>query len=422
MQQDAPTAHPGEFARGWRLLLSATLGVGLGLSPLPFYTTGVFVAPLSHEFGWTTAQVLSGISGTAIGAILAAPAAGLLADRFGVRPVALASCGLYGLSWFLLSLTRGSLTLFVATYALVAIAGAGTLPLTWTRPINSRFVVHRGLALGVALFATGLFGAAAKIYARFLIAHFGWRAAYAGIGLLPLCISLPVAILFFHDIAPAARSFQAIPQAGKSFTAALMDRRFWTLALALLCTAFALGGPIPNLERLLATRGLAPDQAVLAASFIGYGVVLGRIGGGWCLDHVWAPLVGCVILAVPALALLLLAGQGPLGLPAGAAAIAMLGVSVGSEYDLMAFLTARYFGMRGYSAIYGVLYGFFSIGSGFAPSIIGHSYDLHGSYGPILRLAALLTVLGAALLLTLGRYPSITPKPPKASPHPPPIP
>jgi predicted MFS family arabinose efflux permease len=400
------TPQGGEFARGWKLLLSATLGVGLGLSPLPFYTSGVFVAPLSHAFGWTTAQVLSALIGTTLGAAAAAPFAGYAADRFGVRRIALTSCTLYALSWLLLTFTNGSLLVFDASWAVVGIVGTGTLPLTWTRPVSSQFVVNRGLALGIALFATGLFGALVKLYAGFLIGHFGWRAAYAGIGLLPLCISLPVAICFFHDDAAPQMPELRRETAGISLRGALADRRFWTLGITLICSAFALGGPIPNLERLLGTHGFAPATAVLLASFIGYGVVVGRIGGGWLLDRVWAPLVGFVLLAAPAVGLLALASTQTVAFAPAAGSIFLLGISVGSEYDLIAYMTARYFGIRSYSAIYGVLYGFFTLGSGFAPSIFGHSFDVSGTYAHVLHAAAGLTFLGALLLLTLGRYPN----------------
>jgi predicted MFS family arabinose efflux permease len=399
------TPQGGEFARGWKLLFSATLGVGLGLSPLPFYTSGVFVAPLSHAFGWSTAQVLSALIGTTLGAAAAAPFAGYAADRLGVRRVALTSCVLYSFSWLLLTFTNGSLLLFDASWAVVGIVGTGTLPLTWTRPVSNRFIVNRGLAFGIALFATGLFGAVVKLYAGFLIGHFGWRTAYAGIGLLPLCISLPVAICFFHDIPPTEAQEVQPETTGTSLAGALADRRFWTLGVTLICSAFALGGPIPNLERMLGTHGFAPSTAVLLASFIGYGVVVGRVGGGWLLDRVWAPLVGFVLLAAPAVGLMALASTQALGFAPAAGSIFLLGMSVGSEYDLIAFMTARYFGMRSYSAIYGLLYGFFTLGSGFAPSIFGHSFDMSGTYAHVLHAAAGLTFLGALLLLTLGRYP-----------------
>ena len=45
MEQD------GEFKRGWPVLAAAAVGVGLGLSPLPYYTIGVMIPPLLQEFG-----------------------------------------------------------------------------------------------------------------------------------------------------------------------------------------------------------------------------------------------------------------------------------------------------------------------------------------------------------------------------------
>jgi hypothetical protein len=116
--------------------------------------------------------------------------------------------------------------------------------------------------------------------------------------------------------------------------------------------------------------------------------------------------VGFVLLAAPAVGLMVLAGTQTLGFAPAAGSIFLLGMSVGSEYDLIAFMTARYFGIRSYSAIYGVLYGFFTLGSGFAPSIFGHSFDVAGTYAHVLHAAAGLTLLGALLLLTLGRYPN----------------
>lgn len=41
-----------EFRRGWPVLLAATLGAAAGLSSIPFYSLGTFIAPLQVEFGW----------------------------------------------------------------------------------------------------------------------------------------------------------------------------------------------------------------------------------------------------------------------------------------------------------------------------------------------------------------------------------
>jgi predicted MFS family arabinose efflux permease len=91
-----------------------------------------------------------------------------------------------------------------------------------------------------------------------------------------------------------------------------------------------------------------------------------------------------------------------------AISIVLIGFAAGVEYDLMAFLVARYFGLKSYGAIYGTLYGFFALGAGIGPVVFGRAFDATGSYdGPLMQ-AVLMLIGGAALLLTLGRYRQFT--------------
>jgi len=152
----------GEFRRGWPVVLAAFLGIGLGLSPLPFYTMGVFAPHFAREFGWSTAQIMAGLTVTTVSVLGSAPLVGLLPVRFGVRRVALTSLVLFSLAFMSLALSSGSLVQFDVTWAAVAVLGAGTLPMTWTPAVNDLFEVRKGLALGVSLMGTGLFGFLAK--------------------------------------------------------------------------------------------------------------------------------------------------------------------------------------------------------------------------------------------------------------------
>ena len=189
-----------EFRYGWGVVLAAALGIGLGMSPLPFYTIGVFAGPLSKEFGWQQGQIMAALPILTLGALVMAPLTGWIADRFGVRRVALTSVVLFSLCMMGFALGTGSLKLFYLNWLLVAFLGAGTLPITWTRAVNRWFHDRRGLALGFALVATGFFGANAKLFANWLIEAYGWRTAYIGVGLLPLVITLPVAWWLFRDV------------------------------------------------------------------------------------------------------------------------------------------------------------------------------------------------------------------------------
>jgi MFS family permease len=60
--------------------------------------------------------------------------------------------------------------------------------------------------------------------------------------------------------------------------------------------------------------------------------------------------------------------------------------------------------MRSYTAIYGVLYFFFSVGAGLGPLMFGWSFDRNGNYQAILAAAFVALMAGGLALLTLGRY------------------
>ena len=85
------TSQFREFRYGWPVVLASTFGISLGMSPLPFYTIGVFAQPLAEEFGWGIDQIMLGLVPFCVVTVISAPMAGYLSDRYGVRKVALIS-------------------------------------------------------------------------------------------------------------------------------------------------------------------------------------------------------------------------------------------------------------------------------------------------------------------------------------------
>ena len=402
----------GEFRKGWPVVLSSMLGIALGLSPLPFYTIGVFAPHLTKAFGWHQGQIMGGLTVTTLMVVWAGPAVGWLATRWPVRRVALASLLLLSLAFMSLGLSSGSLAQYYITFAAIAVLGAGTLPITWTKAVNHRFDRRKGLALGISLMGTGLFGFFSKGYCAWLIARFGWRGGFVGVGLLPLVIALPVALALFHDTGPIpdGTGAPALRDGGMSVGEVLRDRRFWTMASGFLIVAFSLAGPAPNLEKILTLAGLPPATIVGLTSLIGLSALTGRLIGGWLIDRLWAPGVAFVILSAPALSCWLLAGA-VLTPTVAACAISLIGFALGVEYDLLAFFIARYFGMRSYTAIYGILYVFFSLGAGFGPLVFGLDFDRHGNFHLSLLAAVMVLLITGALFLTLGKYRTFAPQP-----------
>ena len=402
-----------EFSYAWRVVLASAVGIGLGLSPIPVYTLGVFALPLAQEFGWGIDKVMLALPVLTICALLMAPLVGLLVDKVGVRKVAITSVFTFSLSLMLHALNPGSYTYFLLMWVVVAVCGIGTLPITWTRAINHWFHDCRGLALGSALVATGLFGIVAKLYVAGMIDAYGWRAAFVGLGFLPLLIALPIAWFFFKDVSDPSIPKDKVPamvtdaanhlQQGHTVKAAFLDWRFWLLCVCFVVISFGVGGTIPNMENLMGSKGFERGDAILLASLIGYSVMVGRIAGGYLIDRFWAPLIALGLLILPAISCYLLI-QPSYTFTIAAIAVLLIGLAAGAEQDLMAFLVARYFGMKSYGVVYGCMYGAFALGAGMGPYVFGRAFAQTGTYDNMIMIAGIGFVCGSIPLLLLGKY------------------
>lgn len=475
-------SEQSEFKRGWPIVAAAAFGIGLGISPLPFYTIDVMVEPLGKEFGWSRGEVFSAVAIWALSALVTAPLIGMMTEKLGARRIALWSLLLFSLAMMGLALNNGNQALYLALWTIMAVAGAGTFPVVLTKPVNNWFDKRRGLALGVALITTGIFGSLSKAYAQYFVDAYGWRMAYVAIGALPLTIALPFALLALRDVDDRpyqeaaisklkplllgisllgtlalvyfslqffwpqflidgwqlqyamAFAFMAIvlavvigalfirfdltipymeagsagiTQLGLSLKETLRTWRFWLLAICFLLISYAIGAMIPSIVPLLGSKGYTTAEAVSLATLIGLAVFVGRLLGGYLIDRIWAPLVAFVLLSLPALSLLLL--RGDVTHTEATIAILMIGFGAGVEYDFLAFLVSKYFGMKSYSSVYGALYAFFAAGAGVGPSIINNLADVHG-WDFTLLTAAIALIAGTIPLLALGKYRDFSPR------------
>lgn len=182
-------------------------------------------------------------------------------------------------------------------------------------------------------------------------------------------------------------------------------RAFWLMIAILIPISFASAAPFPNMENILHSVHVGTEAVIELTAWVGAMMVFGRLVGGWIMDRFRAPLVGAVFL--------LGAGGGSwlLARPAvtdaeAYAAISLLGMAAGLEGGLISFLSARYFGVRHYGAIYGLMLGIFAVGAAAGPGLFGYAYDRLGSYMLILKICAWLFGLAAALLLLMGPYPA----------------
>jgi predicted MFS family arabinose efflux permease len=400
-----------ELRRGWLLILSACAGVICSSIVLPYYSIGALVVPVTEEFGWTRAQFQAAILFSAGVGALIAPLVGVLGDRFGSRALALP--GLVGLSLgFLIAASmNGQLWMLYFAYGGMALLGAGTIPVTWTKAITTNFFRRRGLALGLTLTGTGICASIVPHYAVWLVDAYGWRTAYVGLAMLPLLFAGPIVFIGFRpreDLAPVAAGEKANKerhqlQWGLTLGEAVRGYRFWVMMLSVLTVYMAFSGISPNLIPALTDEGFSSSEAASVLSVFGVSIIIGRVAVGYLVDRFWAPGVAMVAMLLPVAGCLLLIGVQSITIAAVAAFL--IGFAAGAELDLMSFLAARYFGLQHYAKIYSILYASLAVCSGTAPMLFARVYDVTDNYDFGFYVAAGLFALGALIILTLGPYP-----------------
>jgi MFS family permease len=120
------------------------------------------------------------------------------------------------------------------------------------------------------------------------------------------------------------------------------------------------------------------------------------------LDRFFAPRVAALIFAGAAAGIALLRIAYSPG-PAFAAAF-LIGLAMGAEGDVMPYLTSRYFGLRCFGEICGIVFAGFSLAGGLGPYLMGAAYDANRSYALPLLLFCIAVLIAAALMMVVGPY------------------
>ena len=186
-----------EWRGGWRAVLAGAVGYATGLTTWQF-TSSLFVPQLEAAFGWSRGEIALASNGFILAAVLA-PFIGRLADRIGVRPVAIAASALFGLVSLGLAAMNGSIGVYYVLFGLAGIIGMGTTGMTFCRVVTSWFDTSRGLALALTSAGMSVVGALLPPALFLVMSEFGWRAGYVLMAALPLLIALPVSLFWLRE-------------------------------------------------------------------------------------------------------------------------------------------------------------------------------------------------------------------------------
>ncbi len=383
--------------------LSSMVGLALGPSVIAVLAFSVFIPPIEKEFGWSRVQVSLAVTIVSYMVVLVSPLQGLLVDRFGPRRVVLASIPAFAVGLASFTFMPASLPVFYALWALLALLSVGLWPIAYLQAVSRWFDRRLGLALGCANAGIGIGSTLVPIFATLLIAAFSWRAAFLGLAGLVLVVSWPVVFFAMREPSAeeAARHRALQPHAyGMTFKEAARKPQFFVLTAAFFLLGLTATSLVTQQVPLLIESGWTQTEAGFVQSAFGFALLFARVLVGFVIDHIFAPFVMMAVSIGGAIGCLLYAMYPDAGLLSAM----LIGLLLGAEFDVLAFLIKRYFGNQAYGKIYGVIFGVFYLASGLGIAGLSTSRQIFGDYDTGLYIAAGVLAGSAALLTLLPQY------------------
>ena len=393
MQSTEKTKKPLYF--GW-YVCAATLFIGF-VSIGARNSFGVFVIPMSEEFGWSRLTVsIAAALGVLVNGIIQ-PFMGQLFDRTGGRKVILIGLLALGISTILLSLTFHILFL-VFMFGFIASMAQGGPALSNTAALMSRwFKRRRATAISINSAALSLGGLIMVPFSMYLLQATSWRVAWIGLGIIVLT-SLPLAYFFIRerpsdmglnpDGDPSPSEDRANPRRRElkgpleveTWRESFKSAPIWQMAGSyFVCgtTTFVLS--VHFIPFAIEDRGIS---GTTAATIFGYMMglnIIGALGAGLLADKIggtknWLALV-YFMRGIAYIVLLTVDSVAGLWIFASIA-----GFSWVATLPLTSSLTADVYGFKAMGTISGITFMFHQFGGFGSVLLAGLLFDITGSY------------------------------------------
>ena len=373
-------------------------------------TFGVFITPMSEEFGWGYATITGALSVSILISGFLGILSGKLCDKFGPKKVVLISNLFFGAGLVLMSQVNTIWQLYLFYGGILAIGMSSAIaPLQST--VVKWFVKKRGLIVSIFLMGLTSGSMVMPLIANQLILLWGWRTAYAVLGATSFSVVLIAAMYLKNDPAEIGElpygaseteepGSAAMPTSGFSLREAFGTVQLWLLCAFFFLAAFAMMTIMTHIVPHAINLGISSTVAAVIMATIGGVSTAAMIPNGFLTDKIGVHKTAIILTIMLLISMIWLSASGDGILPLFLFAV-VFGIAFSGLDILLALLSSNLFGLIALGTIIGFVNAILQFGGAIGPLVAGIIFDSNGSYQSAFIICAVLSVIAVFITFFL---------------------
>ncbi|TAK73344.1 MAG: MFS transporter [Dehalococcoidia bacterium] len=400
-----------EFYYGWYIVAVAFVSSMMSMG-ITAYSMGVFLKPMTEELGWSRTDISLGQTLTTFVTGILGVAIGRRMDVRGGRALMVGGAIIGGFGFIALGQVQELWQYYLVRSGLVAVGSIGMGNLVVNVALSNWFVRRRGRAIAIGVMGTSVAALVLPTVADRMIDEWGWRAAWAAIGVAVWATVIPAALVAMRrrpedfglrpdgDGAPAEGALVSARVASDvrwTRQAAARTPTLWMLVATFGLASTGMGALLLHLIPYMTDAGFTRAQAAGAFGMIGISGLLSKPLWGIALDRF--PIRRCaasefILMGLGITLILMSHTLAPLY-----ASIFTLGLGIGGVITVQEVVWADFFGRLSLGTVRSLAQPFTIVSSAGGPVFAGFAYDHFGSYSAAFHLFIGTYVAAAALIL-----------------------
>ena len=362
---------------GSAIILALSLGVR--------HAFGLYLVPMSHEFGWghNVFSLAIATQNLIWGAVQ--PITGAFADKYGSKIVVAVGGALYALGLLLMAVSSTGLLLNLSVGLILGLAlSATSFPVLLSAVGRAAPPEKRSLAMGIAS-AAGSFGQFIMLPSTLLLLQsVGWSGALIVSAILIVLI-VPLAWMLKAPMYQNPNA-SSVSQPALGFKQVLViaknHKPFWFLALGFFVCGFQVVFIGIHLPSYLTDHGFNATTGTVFLALVGLFNIVGTYTAGWLGGRYSKPHLLMWLYGLRGIAIIVF-----LILPLSIWTIYAFGIIMGllwlSTVPLTNGIVANMFGIKYLTMLSGIVFFTHQVGSFFGGWLGGLNHDLTGNYNAI---------------------------------------